>query len=108
MLNLRMVRAMVLDKNSRLQEAREEILDVISQVSNPPDKSPLDHFVLDTLHRTIIRMTDSNHFQDQYLTLLTQLVQNNPNDKELVFAMYEAALGRNKHAVAAKMATKMA
>ena len=53
-------------------------------------------------------MTDSKEFQDEYLDLLTELVQKNPNDKELVFAMYEAALGRNKHALAAKMATKMA
>ena len=30
MLNLRMVRAMVLDRNSRLEEAREEIMDVIT------------------------------------------------------------------------------
>ena len=30
MLNLRMVRAMVLDRNSRLEEAREEIMDVMA------------------------------------------------------------------------------
>ena len=46
MLSLKVVRAMVLDRNNRLDEARDEIFGVLDQVKST---TVVDHYLLDTL-----------------------------------------------------------
>jgi len=46
MLSLKVVRAMVLDRNNRLQEASDEIFGVLDQIKS---STIVDHYLLDTL-----------------------------------------------------------
>lgn len=46
MLSLYVVKAMVLDKNNRLDEARDEILGVLNQIEK---SQAVDHYLLDTI-----------------------------------------------------------
>ena len=46
MLSLRVVRAMVYDKNNRLEEAGEEVLGVLDQIKS---SGAVDHYLLDTI-----------------------------------------------------------
>ena len=44
--SLKVVRAMVLDRNNRIEEAREEILGVFTAIR---ESDSVDHYLLDTL-----------------------------------------------------------
>lgn len=44
--SLKVVRALVLDRNNRMEEAREEILGVLEQVR---EENMVDHYLLDTI-----------------------------------------------------------
>lgn len=103
--SLRVVRAMVLDKCKRIEDAREEIFGVFAMIL---DTKVVDHYLLDTLSRTCSRMAESKIFMDKYLELVEKLQGLNPDDKELTFALYEGSLQNNKFSKAAKMAAKMA
>ena len=46
MLSLRVVRAMVYDKNNRLEEAGEEVFGVLDQIKS---SGAVDHYLLDTI-----------------------------------------------------------
>ena len=105
MLNLRLVRALVLERNNRVEEAREEVLGVLGEIK-ANDIS--DHFVLDTYTRTASRMQDRKLFMAKYLEVVEHLLTKKPQDKELVFTMYEGSLHNNNFGQAAKMAAKMA
>lgn len=53
LLMLRVVKGVVLERNLRVSEAKEEILGVLSEIEK--DKI-LDHYLLDTLQRRVSRM----------------------------------------------------
>jgi len=55
MASLKVVRALVLDKCNRLEEAREDIFGVLKVVR---DTSSIDHYLLDTIQRTASRMVE--------------------------------------------------
>ena len=104
MLNLRLVRALVLERNNRVEEARDEVLGVLGEIKS---NDISDHFVLDTYTRTASRMQDRKLFMAKYLEVVEQLLVKKPQDKELVFTMYEGSLHNNNFGLAAKMAAKM-
>lgn len=102
--SLRVVRAMVLDRNNRLEEAREEIFGVFTAMK---ESNIVDHYLLDTIQRTTSRMQESKLFTTKYLEVVEHLQGQNTGDKELTFKLYEGSLMYNKFAKAAKMAAKM-
>ena len=104
MASLKVVRALVLDKCNRLEEAREDIFGVLKVLR---DTSNIDHYLLDTIQRTASRMVEGQTFLAKYLELIEYLQGKNPQDKELTFTLYEGSLKNNKYAKAAKMAAKM-
>ena len=56
LLNLRIVRGIVLERNLKLQEAKDEILGVFDEITK---NEISDQYVLDTLHRTVSRMSSN-------------------------------------------------
>ena len=52
-------------------------------------------------------MNQSKTFLAKYLEVVEELQGQNPDDKELTFALYEGSLMNNRFAKAAKMAAKM-
>ena len=64
------MRALVLDRNNRMEEAREEILGVLEQVR---EENMVDHYLLDTLQRTTSSMKDSKLFLAKYLEIVEHL-----------------------------------
>ena len=104
MLSLKVVRALVLDRNNRIEEAREEIFGVFAAIKQADS---VDHYLLDTLQRTTSRMTESKIFLAKYLEIVELLQGQFPDDKEITFTLYEGCLKNNKFAKAAKMAGNM-
>ena len=84
-LNLKMVRSMVLDRNNRLEEAKEEVMEVLAEIKR--DKLA-DQFVLETFRRTTSQMKDSRFFDKVYLELVSELIQSYPKNKELTETLY--------------------
>ena len=68
--SLKVVRAMVFDRNNRLEEAREEIFGVFTAIK---ETSGIDHYLLDTLQRTTARMQESKQFMTKYLEVVEHL-----------------------------------
>jgi CRISPR/Cas system-associated endonuclease/helicase Cas3 len=104
MYNLRVVRGLCLDHNSRLEEAREEVLSVFEEVKRD---NLVDQYLLETLTRTTAQMKEREFFSGQYLKLIEHLLVGHPQSQELTFTMYDGALKNNDFGVAAKMAGKM-
>ena len=68
-----------------------------------------DQYVLDTLQRTISRMSSSRDFFLEKFQHLTETLQaKHPNDVQLVKCVFAGSLRTNKFAQAAKMASKLA
>jgi len=102
--SLRIVRACVLERNHRLEEAREEVFGVLNQIR---EQSLVDHHLLDTFKQTTSTMQDGNLFMAKYLEIVEMLHTTNPDDKELTYTVYEGSLQNNRFAKAAKMAARM-
>ena len=68
--SLKVVRAMVLDRNNRLEEARDEIFGVFTALK---ESNTVDHYLLDTLQRTTSRMQESKIFNAKYLEVVEHL-----------------------------------
>ena len=89
MLSLRLVRALVLERNNRAEEAREEVLGVLAEIKS---NDITDHCLLETYTRTASRMQDRKLFMAKYLEVVEYLLTKKPQDKELAFTMYEGSL----------------
>ena len=89
MLSLRLVRALVLERNNRAEEAREEVLGVLAEIKS---NDMTDECLLDTYTRTASRMQDKKLFMAKYLEVVEYLLTKKPQDKELAFTMYEGSL----------------
>lgn len=68
--SLKVVRAMVLDRNNRVEEAREEIFGVFAAIHQA---NVADHYLLDTLQRSTSQMQESKVFIAKYLELVEYL-----------------------------------
>ena len=62
--SLIVVKAMVLEKNNRYEEAREEIFGVLNVMQT---NDTVDHYLLDTFQRTTSCMQESKLFLSKYL-----------------------------------------
>jgi len=56
LLNLRIIRGIVLERNLKFKEAKDEIMGVFEEIKK---NEITDQYVLDTLQRTITRMSSS-------------------------------------------------
>ena len=104
MASLRVVRATVLDRCNRIEEAREEIFGVLDMIKST---ELFDQYLLDTIQRTTRSLQEANIFKEKYLETVELLQTKNPNEKELTFMLYEGCLQNNKFGKAAKMAARM-
>ena len=89
MLSLRLVRALVLERNNRAEEAREEVLGVLAEIKS---NDMTDGCLLETYTRTASRMQDRKLFMAKYLEVVEYLLTKKPQDKDLAFTMYEGSL----------------
>ena len=71
-LNLRIVRALVLERNNRVGEAREEVLGVLDEIKA---NNISEGLVLDTFQRTCSRMQDRKLFMAKYLEVIKHLLE---------------------------------
>ncbi len=101
---LRIVRAIVTERNLKIAEAREEIFGVLAEMEQ---HNITDRYVHDTLIRTCAQMEHRAEYQLRYLEVAEALQLKNPKDSALVKSVYEGALRSNKFDKAAKMASKM-
>ena len=104
MLNLKLVLALVLERNNRVDDARDEVLGVLKEVR---ENDISDHYLLSAFSRYVARMQDRSLFTAKYLEVVEYLLSKKPQDKDLVFTMYEGSLQNNNFNMAAKMAGKM-
>ena len=104
MLNLKLVLALVLERNNRAEDAREEVLGVLKEIK---ENDISDHYLLGAFSRYVSRMQDRELFTAKYLEVVEQLLNKKPQDKDLAFTMYEGALQNNNFSTAAKLAGKM-
>lgn len=104
MLMLRIVRAIVTERNLKVAEARAEIFGVLAEIESG---NITDRYVHDTLIRTCAQMQHRADYQLRYLEVAETLQTKNPKDSALVKSVYEGALRSNKFDKAAKMASKM-
>jgi hypothetical protein len=104
LLMLRVIKGVVLERNLRVSEASDEIFGVLDEIEK---EKILDHFLLDTLSRSVSRMIHKDAYMARYQTIIENLVNEYPKDKELVYSVYEGSLKNNKFSQAAKMAAKM-
>ena len=104
MLNLKLIRALVLDRNNRAEDARDEVLGVLKQIE---DDVITDHYLLEAFSRYVSGMQERKLFTAKYLEVIEYLLTKRPLDKDLSFTMYEGALRNNNFNVAAKLAGKM-
>lgn len=88
-INLRLVRALVLERNNRVGEARSEVLGVLEEIK---DNDITEGMVLDTYTRTATRMHDSKLYMSKYLEVVEYLITKTPNNKDLTFTLYEGSL----------------
>lgn len=95
---------MVLERNVRVSDAKDEIMGVLAEIER---EKLLDHYLLDTIQRTVARMIHAEEYLARYMEIIEVLVQEHPKDKELVAAVFEGSLKNNKFAQAAKMAAKL-
>ena len=86
---LRVVRAVVLERNNRFEESREEIFGVLSNIK---ENEISDNMTIDTIKRFIMKMQDRKLFMPKYLEIIEFLIAKNPQDQQLVLAMYEGCL----------------
>ena len=89
MLNLKLVLALVLERNNRAEDAREEVLGVLKEIR---ENDISDHYLLGAFSRYISRMQDRELFAARYLEVVEHLLSKKPQDKDLAFTMYEGAL----------------
>ena len=68
--SLRVVRATVLDRCNRIEEAREEIISVLDLIKST---DLFDQYLLDTIQRTTRTMQESNLFKNKYLETVEML-----------------------------------
>ena len=101
---LKIVRALVLERCNRVEEANEEVHGVLQFLQT---SGQCDHYLLDTIKRTAGRMQEGKLFMARYLEVVEALQTKNPEDKELTFTLYEGSLQHNNFTKAAKMAAKM-
>ena len=104
MLNLKLVLALVLERNNRADDARDEVLGVLKEIK---ENDISDHYLLSAFSRYVARMQDRSLFTAKYLEVVEYLLSKKPQDKDLVFTMYEGSLQNNNFNMAAKMAGKM-
>jgi len=102
MLMLRIVKAMVVERNLKIQEANEEIFGVLDEMQK---SNITDRYVHDTLVRTTSQMQNRVEYQKKYLEVIDDLQTKNPSDKELVQSVFDGSLRNNKFDKAAKMAS---
>ena len=97
LLMLRVVKAVVLERCLRVGDARSELLSVLDQIEQ---ENVLDHYLLDTLQRSVARMTVTHReeYLTRYQSVIERLVNEHPKDKELVRAVYDGSLRSNKFA----------
>ena len=86
---LKIVRALVLEKNLRVAEAKAEIFGVLDELA---EKKIVDHFVLDTIKNTTGRMIHREEYLQRYQSLIETLLKEAPKDKELVSAVFEGSV----------------
>lgn len=102
MLILRCVKGMVVERNLKIQEAKDEIFGVLDEIQK---SNMTDRYVHDTLLRITSQMQHRAEYQKRYLEVIDDLQTKNPTDKELVKSVYEGSLRNNKFEKAAKMAS---
>ena len=83
------MRALVLERNNRVEEAHEEVLGVLNEIKSNDITS---QFVLNYFSNIVSRMQNRKLYKDKYLELVEHLLTKNPQDKDLVFTMYEGSL----------------
>ena len=59
LMQLRIVKALVLENNYRYSEARDELLGVLNEIKK---NNLVDHYVLDTFLKTTSRMQEREHY----------------------------------------------
>lgn len=67
LMQLRIVKALVLENNYRYLEAKEELLGVLDEIKK---KNLVDHYVLDTFLKTTSRMQEREHYQQEYFKVI--------------------------------------
>ena len=77
---LRVVRAVVLERNVKVSEARAEVMGVLDEIEK---SSLLDHCLLETITRSVARMIHCDEYMARYLQIIESLVNEHPKDKEL-------------------------
>ena len=103
--SLKVINALCLECNNRFEEADEEIFGVLTECRNA---NKADTYLLDTIQRTSRRMKKVKEIQAKYLEVVEHFQEQDPNNKELTFTLYEGCLKSGRFAKAAKMAAKMA
>jgi hypothetical protein len=88
-MQLRIVKALVLENNNRYSEARQELLGVLDEIKK---NNLVDHYVLDTFLKTTSRMQEREHYQQEYFKVIEILHNQNPKDKELTHSLYSGSL----------------
>jgi hypothetical protein len=63
LLQLRIIKGVVLERNLRVSEASEEIFGVLDDIEK---EKILDHFLLDTLQRSVSRMIHKDQYMVRY------------------------------------------
>ena len=75
MLNLKLVLALVLERNNRADDARDEVLGVLKEIR---ENDISDHYLLSAFSRYVARMQDRSLFTAKYLEVVEYLLSKKP------------------------------
>ena len=75
MLNLKLVLALVLERNNRADDARDEVLGVLKEIRENDISDP---YLLSAFSRYVARMQDRSLFTAKYLEVVEYLLSKKP------------------------------
>ena len=93
MASLKIIRALCLEKNIKIDEAKADVFGVFDELTKI---DVVDHYCLDTLMSTCSRMIHREDYMTRYLQLVESLLTNHPKDKDLIKSCYEESIKNNK------------